>query len=89
MSVGVISRSTLKWSGWERLLRRRFASPRLLSRRRAIPLRGFTIASIIVQWWGGKPLCVVVKILIDDAFVVTAYLTDRVKKGTLLWPKKS
>jgi hypothetical protein len=34
-------------------------------------------------------LCVVVKILIDDAFVVTAYLTDRVKKGTLLWPKKS
>ena len=38
---------------------------------------------------GGKHLCVVVKILGDDAFVVTAYLTDRVKKGTLLWPKKS
>ena len=38
---------------------------------------------------GGKHLCVVVKILVDDAFVVTAYLTDRVKKGTLLWPKKS
>ena len=49
----------------------------------------FTIASIIVQWWGGKDLCVVVKIVIDDAFVVAAYLTDRVKKGTLLWPKKS
>ncbi len=38
---------------------------------------------------GGEHLCVVVKIVIDDAFVVTAYLTDRVKKGTLLWPKKS
>ena len=38
---------------------------------------------------GGKHLCVVVKIVIDDAFVVTAYLTDRVKKGILLWPKKS
>ena len=37
----------------------------------------------------GKHLCVVVKILVDDAFVVTAFLTDRVKKGTLLWPKES
>ena len=38
---------------------------------------------------GGKHMCVVVKILIGDAFVVTAYLTDRVKKGNLLWPKES
>ena len=38
---------------------------------------------------GGKHLCVVVKILTDDAFVVTAYLTDRVNKGNLLWPKES
>lgn len=38
---------------------------------------------------GGKHMCVVVKIVSGDAFVVTAYLTDRVKKGTLLWPKKS
>ncbi len=38
---------------------------------------------------GGKHLCVVVKILSDDAFVVTAYLTDCVKKGTRLWPKES
>jgi len=37
---------------------------------------------------GGKHLCVVVKILTDDAFVVTAYLTDRVKRGTLLWPRE-
>jgi hypothetical protein len=38
---------------------------------------------------GGKHLCVVVKVRQDDAFVVTAYLTDRVKKGIILWPKKS
>lgn len=38
---------------------------------------------------GGKHLCVVVKMLADDAFVVTAYLTDRVKRGTLLWPRES
>ena len=37
---------------------------------------------------GGKHLCVVVKVGQEDAFVVTAYLTDRVKKGTVLWPKE-
>lgn len=37
---------------------------------------------------GGKYLSVVVKISREDAFVVTAYLTDRIKKGTVLWPKE-
>jgi hypothetical protein len=36
---------------------------------------------------GGKWLCVVVKYLDDDAFVVTAYLTDKPKTGEILWPK--
>ena len=35
---------------------------------------------------GGKYLCVVVKTLEADAFVLTAYLTDRIKKGVPLWP---
>lgn len=35
---------------------------------------------------GPKYLCVVVKIRTGDAFVVTAYLTDKVKKGRVLWP---
>ena len=34
---------------------------------------------------GDKWLCVVVKDLIDDAFIVTAYFTDRPKKGQDLW----
>jgi len=38
---------------------------------------------------GGKHLCVVVKVRQDDAFVVTAYLTDRVMEGTVLWPRES
>jgi hypothetical protein len=38
--------------------------------------------------FGGKWLCVVVKYLPDDAFVITAYLTDTVKAGETLWPKK-
>ncbi len=36
---------------------------------------------------GDKFLCMVVKVLPDDAFVVTAYLTDKVKRGERLWPK--
>jgi hypothetical protein len=35
---------------------------------------------------GDKWLCVVVKYSKDDAFVVTAYLTDKPKAGDTLWP---
>jgi len=35
---------------------------------------------------GGKWLCVVAKYVPDDAFVVTAYLTDKPKNGETLWP---
>ena len=38
---------------------------------------------------GDKYLCVVVKIRREDAFILTAYLTDTIKKGELIWPKKS
>jgi hypothetical protein len=37
---------------------------------------------------GGKWLCVVVKYEEADAFVVTAYLTNRPKAGEDLWPTK-
>ncbi len=37
---------------------------------------------------GRKWLCVVVKYPADDAFVVTAYLTDQFKAGETTWPKK-
>lgn len=36
---------------------------------------------------GDKWLCVVVKFSAEDAFVVTAYLTDKIKTGVALWPK--
>ena len=35
---------------------------------------------------GDKWVCVVVKYAADDAFVLTAYLTDKPKKGEQLWP---
>jgi len=37
---------------------------------------------------GGKWLCVVVKYASSDAFIVTAYLTDKPKSGEDLWPTK-
>lgn len=37
---------------------------------------------------GDKWLCVVVKFAAEDAFVLTAYLTDKPKKGEQLWPTK-
>jgi len=37
---------------------------------------------------GGKWVCVVVKYLPADAFVITAYLTDTVKAGEIVWPTK-
>jgi len=35
---------------------------------------------------GNKWLCVVTKYLDKDAFLLTAYLTNRIKQGELLWP---
>ena len=35
-----------------------------------------------------KYLCVVVKVLVRDLFIITAYFTDTIKKGEMLWEKK-
>lgn len=35
---------------------------------------------------GAKFLCVIVKVTDESAFVLTAYLTNRVKRGIPLWP---
>lgn len=38
---------------------------------------------------GEKYFCVVIKEPDDgDAFLLTAYLTDKIKKGDIIWPKK-
>jgi hypothetical protein len=34
---------------------------------------------------GAKWLCVVVKVDVVDPFIITAYLTDKPKRGTTLW----
>jgi len=35
-----------------------------------------------------KYLCVVVKSIIEDLFIITAYFTDSIKRGEILWEKK-
>jgi hypothetical protein len=35
-----------------------------------------------------KFLCVVVKVLLNDLFIITAYFTDTKKGGEVLWRKK-
>ena len=38
---------------------------------------------------GDKYLCVIVKVRDADAFPLTAYLTDKIKRGVQLWPKEN
>ena len=35
-----------------------------------------------------KYLCVVIKTSVNDLFIVTAYFTDAIKRGKILWIKK-
>jgi len=35
-----------------------------------------------------KYLCVVVKVLVGNLFIITAYFTDTIKRGDALWEKK-
>ncbi len=51
-------------------------------------------ARLYYRWYvgtrvGDKYLCVVVKVLRDEAFVLAAYLTDTIKKGQQIWPART
>jgi hypothetical protein len=35
-----------------------------------------------------KFMCVVLKVTKNDLFIITAYFTDTVKRGEVLWQKK-
>jgi hypothetical protein len=48
---------------------------------------------LFYKWYASTPvtakfLCVVVKALPDDPFMITAYHTDAMKRGELLWEKR-
>jgi hypothetical protein len=37
---------------------------------------------------GDKYVCVIVKVTGDDAFALTAYLTNRIRRGVVIWPRE-
>jgi len=74
--------------GMETEIEQVLARPRIVRRSRsdaAIRLFYEFYAQTLVN---DKWLCVVVKYMVNDAFVVTAYLTDKPKNGEDLWPIK-
>jgi hypothetical protein len=64
------------------------AAPELVRRSRSDPAVRLFYCYFTQTLVGGKWLCVVVKYGPTDAFVVTAYLTDKPKAGEELWPTK-
>ncbi|MEB3335847.1 MAG: DUF4258 domain-containing protein [Leptolyngbyaceae bacterium] len=71
--------------GMESLIANTLKNPQLVRKSRSddsteLSYRFYTQTAI-----GDKWLCIVVKYQPDDAFVVTAYFTDKPKKGDDLW----
>jgi hypothetical protein len=60
---------------------------------RIICSRTDSTVELFYRWYASTPvtakfLCVVVKALPDDPFMITAYHTDAVKRGEVLWEKR-
>ncbi|HEX4888849.1 MAG TPA: DUF4258 domain-containing protein [Alphaproteobacteria bacterium] len=66
-------------------LERVLLQPRLVRRSRSDPAVRMFYEYYEHTNMGGKWLCVVVKYEVDDAFIITAYLTDKPKDGEDLW----
>jgi hypothetical protein len=59
---------------------------------RIVRSRADATVELFYKWYASTPvtakfLCVVVKALPDDPFMITAYHTDAVKRGAVLWEK--
>ncbi len=72
----------------EEALAETLRDPQFVIQSRADPAAELSYRYYLGTKVGDKWLCVVVRYGVNDAFVVTAYLTDQMKKGTQLWPNK-
>lgn len=72
----------------ESALAETLAHPSLVVQSRTDPAAELSYRYFLGTQVGDKWLCVVVKYSPDDAFILTAYLTDKPKEGEQLWPKK-
>ena len=66
---------------------RTLGEPEMVVQSRTDPAVELCHRRISTKEFGDKWLCIVVKYVADDPFVLTAYLTDKVKLGVTLWPK--
>ena len=74
--------------GMEKEIERVLHEPQLVRRSRSDEAVRLFYGFYAQTFVGGKWLCVVVKYIMNDAFVITAYLTDKPKAGEDLWPRK-
>jgi len=74
-------------AGMDAALEETLRDPELVVRSRSDPATSLYYRYYLRTLVGGKWLCVVVKWGVADPFVLTAYLTDKPKKGELLWRK--
>lgn len=75
-------------AGLETALAETLEHPALVIQSRSDPSAQLSHRYYLGTRVGDKWLCVVVKYVADDAFVLTAYLTDKPKKGEQLWPTR-
>jgi hypothetical protein len=73
-------------SAMEGAIEETLARPRLVFQSASDDTAALSYSYLHNTFFGDKWLCVVVRYDKDDAFVLTAYLTDRPKKGKQLWP---
>ena len=74
--------------GLETILEETLRSPEKVVRSRSDEKALLYYRFLAESEFGEKWLCTVVKEEVEDAFVLTAYLTDKPKKGEVLWPSE-
>ncbi len=74
-------------AGLENAVAETLRAPELVIRSQTDETATLNYRYYLRTWVGDKWLCVVVKYTHADAFVLTAYLTDKPKRGEVLWQK--
>jgi hypothetical protein len=77
----------LEMMGLEQAIIRVVREPQSVVQSQSDPLVQLSYRRQMTAEFGEKWLCVAVKYMPDDPFVLTAYLTDKIKAGVSLWPK--
>lgn len=73
-------------AGFEAVLGETLEHPSLVTQSVSDPSAELSYRYYLGTRVGDKWVCVVVKYAADDAFVITAYLTEKPKNGKQLWP---